>query len=514
MNISRLYDYLYYLDGSQDHLQIYIADDLSITKKKTPTTNDLHAIRLLLDKQKLDSENQAQTSFVKSVLENIIQGIDPELKILIQLNQFRKQINSQSGEVQARWRRVHKTYCSMYTNATLHTISKLQSAISAQQTLFKAIYTKDSKSSPKLPDEVLVQIFSHVNLKDLNALKLTCKGCLKITEDSEVKRNVFYREVCMSSSHSKDEDILKSHEAQCRAIQSKAAKSISLIEKSNWLCSFRLKFSNDHFIISESGNCIHIYNAKTKQEENVLELPHSNTHLDENSLYIVTFDGYIEKRNIHTLVREWEYNTQASRIELFVVDKDHMVFISQDKITKVDFATKKTVTEEVPNLYRDDSKCYRKNGWILQYDWDKYIPISILYPHQAILSDSLGCIPCDMENNLLYTAVKDTNIVKIFDLDLLQLKHSITVNHIKSIGMIAQNNGILYVCDSSTIVIIDLLTKKQLKRIQMKGMETIWDLWAHSDTLFYRTPGGISYIDFSDTRMPEINIFNLFGLIK
>ena len=510
MNISRLYDYLYNLDGSQDHLQMYIADDLSITKKKTPTTNDLRAIRKLLDTQKLDSENQAQAAFVKGVLENMIQGIDPELKILVQLNQFRKQINSQSRKVQAQWRRVHDTYCSMYAHATVHTISKLQSAIDAQQAFFKVAYKIDTDEYAPLPDELLVRIFSQVNLKDLNALKLTCKHFSRITEDSDVQREVFCREVGTNSSHTEDVHILKNHEARCRTMRSRIVDPISLIKGSNWLFTFQLKFNDDHFIVSQEGSRIHIYNSQTKEKENVLELPYKLIQLYKNDLYIITLRGNIERRNIKTLVPEWEFDTSNHLIDSFFLEKDHLVFTSLDKIIKVDFATKKTVSEELSNFCGFESKRYKGNGWVLQYDWDMYIPISILYPQKAILSDSLGCIPYYIEDNLLYTAVKDTPMVKIFDLDSLELKHSFQVD-LKEIQAIAQNKGILYVCDASTIVIIDLLTKKQLNSIQTKKIQKIW---AHSDTLFFMTPEGVSYVDFSDTTMSEINIFNLFGLIK
>lgn len=508
--IANLHDYFSNFDETQDPARIRISENLSLCEQKKQTSIGFQIVRKLLNDKSFDKETASQAAFVKGVLENMIQGIDPELKTLVQLNQFRKQINSQSQEVQARWRGVHETYCSMYADATAHTISKLQSAVNAQRTFFKAAYMKDISSNPQLPDELLVPIFSQVNLKDLNALKLTCKHFSRITEDSDVQREVFCREVGTSSSHTKDVHILKNHEARCRVMRSRIVEPISLIEGSNWLFAFQLKFNDDHFIVSEAGTRIHIYNSQTKEKEKVLELPYKLIQLYKNDLYIITLRGNIERRNIKTLVPEWEFDTSNHLIDSFFLEKDHLVFTSQDKIIKVDFATKKTVSEELSNFYGFESKCYKGNGWVLQYDWDMYIPISILYPQKAILSDSLGCIPYYIEDNLLYTAVKDTPMVKIFDLDSLELKHSFQVD-LKEIQGIAQNKGILYVCDASTIVIIDLLTKKQLNSIQTKKLQKIW---AHSDTLFFMTPEGVSYVDFSDTTMSEINIFNLFGLIK
>lgn len=440
-------------------------------------------------------------------------GLDANLKILVQLNQFRKHINSQSQQAQTVWKKVHSTYCFMYANATKDTIKELEKTLTTQYRLFKATYIKEQKTDTYIPEELLVLIFSQVGLKEILSLRLACKDFCRITHGNDVQRNIIVRETGLTLLSS--DEALKTHGKLSRAIRS-STREESVLYKSLYCSAPDLKFSKDHFILTDSKESIFLYDLKTKEKLSCLtNVSHRKAKIFGNDLYILTTDERVQRWDLPSRTMQWtsdRFNSAISYDE-FDVEGDFIYLYSLFDLLKIDRKSNTLVDEFSLNTILLQP-FFTGNGWALEYSLIDLSKIRIKYPCDESLAESFGCIPKLIQDNILYTVVKNTNTLKIFDLKSMNLTHTIkTTLKWDGIRKFAQDNGFLYVCDNTCIVVIDLLTKKQISSINIANIR---NLWVHVDTLFFRaTIDTISYITFSEnsaSKNPVQHFLNLFSI--
>ncbi len=496
MTISNLYDYFYNFLPSQDPKKYYVTEDLTFAPCKTQKdTNQkgIIALQQLIDRKTLDEEEAKEVTFIACVLESMVKGIDPELRVLSQVNQLRKLIKSQPRNVQDIWLKTYEAYKSLYFTSTKDTIIELSKAIVSSEMLFKAVYIKQKSQPLTLPDELYVLIFSQLGVQELSCLKLTCKHFRSLSNDSTIQKKIFKKETGVVPRY--DKDLLRAHKVRCFAVRRSALAITPLLESSEWLSQYSLSFSKDHLLISDQmKRYIHLYDVKTKERKHWGIKPHFLAKLYGNDFFTITRDGLISKYSASSFQSTWEIETDDKKITDFSIENDCITLYSTDQVTKIDIKTKRVLEKTPVMLFPYVNNTISGSGWIVANDLNDYAPLTIKYPSTCPVPDSVGCIPHLIQKNLVYTVVKNSSIIKVFDLNTLKLINTINTSANRVITL-AEHNGILFVGNSTHIYVIDVLTKKQIKEIYCKD---VYNLWANENTLIVQTYAGIFYIELPD----------------